>query len=128
MSLDQVLARIDADLDQGVARLMDLLRIPSISTDPDYAGACQEAADWLVAELVALGFDATSRQTPGHPMVVAHSKGDGPHVLFYGHYDVQPVDPLDLWHRPPFEPALEETPKGTVIRGRGAADARRAGD
>ena len=122
MSLDQVLARIDADLDQGVGRLMDLLRIPSISTDPNYAGDCQAAADWLVAELTALGFDAAKRQTPGHPMVVANCAGEGPHILFYGHYDVQPVDPLDLWHRPPFEPALEETPMGTVIRGRGAAD------
>ena len=122
MSLDAVLARIDADLEPAVGRLLELLRIPSISTDPAYAGDCQEAADWLVRDLQALGFDASKRETPGHPMVVAHSKGEGPHILFYGHYDVQPVDPLDLWHTPPFEPALEETPRGTVIRGRGASD------
>jgi acetylornithine deacetylase/succinyl-diaminopimelate desuccinylase-like protein len=55
-------------------------------------------------------------------MVVAHHKGPGRHILFYGHYDVQPVDPLNLWHRDPFDPAIEETAKGRVIRGRGASD------
>ncbi|WP_375552634.1 M20/M25/M40 family metallo-hydrolase [Rhodophyticola porphyridii] len=122
MSLDAVLARIDADLDAATGRLMELLRIPSISTDPAFKADCSKAADWLVNELTELGFDASARPTPGHPMVVAHGDGDGPHVLFYGHYDVQPVDPLDLWHRDPFDPAIEETPKGKVIRGRGAAD------
>ncbi|RMA41970.1 M20/M25/M40 family metallo-hydrolase [Rhodophyticola porphyridii] len=122
MSLDAVLARVDADLDAATGRLMELLRIPSISTDPAFKADCSKAADWLVRELTALGFDASARPTPGHPMVVAHGGGDGPHVLFYGHYDVQPVDPLDLWHRDPFDPAIEETPKGKVIRGRGAAD------
>ncbi len=124
MSLDAVLSQIDADLDPALDRLMQLLRIPSISTDPDYAGDCDAAADWLVADLIAIGFDASKRPTPGHPMVVAHTddgKG-GPHLLFYGHYDVQPVDPLDLWDRPPFEPALEDTPNGKVIRGRGTSD------
>jgi acetylornithine deacetylase/succinyl-diaminopimelate desuccinylase-like protein len=122
MSLDDVLARIDADLDPALERLMDFLRIPSISTDPAHAGDCQDAANWLVAELTSLGFDASKRQTQGHPMVVAQCGGEGPHILFYGHYDVQPVDPLDLWHRPPFDPALEDTARGKVIRGRGAAD------
>lgn len=127
MSLDAVLARIDADLPDATARLMELLRIPSISTDPAYKADCARAADWLVADLRALGFDAQSRPTEGHPMVVAHAGtggtgGTGRHLLFYGHYDVQPVDPLSLWHRPPFDPALEEGPKGRVIRGRGAAD------
>ncbi|WJY20690.1 M20/M25/M40 family metallo-hydrolase [Fontisubflavum oceani] len=122
MSLDAVLARIDSDLDQATERLMELLRIPSISTDPAFDADCQAAAEWLVTELTGLGFDASVRPTPGHPMVLAHGGGDGPHVLFYGHYDVQPVDPLDLWHKPPFEPAIEETPNGKVIRGRGAAD------
>ena len=58
MSLDAVLARIDADLEPAVGRLLELLRIPSISTDPAYAGDCQEAADWLVRDLQALGFEA----------------------------------------------------------------------
>ncbi len=124
MSLPPVLSRIDAEQDAALARLMELLRIPSISTDPAYAGDCERAADWLVADLQSIGFTAEKRPTDGHPMVVAHAQGPegAPHVLFYGHYDVQPVDPLELWDRPPFEPALEETEGGTVIRGRGASD------
>lgn len=122
-ALDAVLARIDADLPQALDRLMDLLRIPSISTDPAYKEDCAKAADWLVADLQALGFDAASRATPGHPMVVGHGgAGDGKHLLFYGHYDVQPVDPLNLWDRDPFDPQVESTAKGQVIRGRGSAD------
>ncbi|PJF10708.1 M20/M25/M40 family metallo-hydrolase [Pseudorhodobacter sp. MZDSW-24AT] len=122
MSLDTVLARIDADLDQSLDRLLDLLRIPSISTDPAYKADCARAADWLVAELNSLGFDASSRATPGHPMVVAHGGTGDKHLLFYGHYDVQPVDPLDLWDRDPFDPQVQDTAKGRVIRGRGSAD------
>ncbi|MGB7269225.1 MAG: M20/M25/M40 family metallo-hydrolase [Albidovulum sp.] len=123
MSLDAVLAKIDATLPEALDRLSDLLRIPSISTDPAYKADCAAAADWLAAELNGLGFSASVRATPGHPMVVAHGgQGDGPHLLFYGHYDVQPVDPLDLWHRDPFDPVVEDTPKGRVIRGRGTAD------
>ncbi|MDQ1847862.1 M20/M25/M40 family metallo-hydrolase [Gemmobacter fulvus] len=123
---DAVLARIDAMLPAALDRLMDLLRIPSISTDPAFKADCDRAADWLVADLQSLGFDAAKRPTPGHPMVVAHGDGpadaSGPHLLFYGHYDVQPVDPLSLWDRDPFDPALENTPKGQVIRARGASD------
>ena len=122
MSLDKVLAHIDADLENSTDRLLELLRIPSISTDPAYKADCARAADWLVEDLKSLGFDTSSRPTPGHPMVVGHADGPGPHILFYGHYDVQPVDPLDLWDNPPFEPAVEDTAKGRVIRGRGAAD------
>ena len=122
MSLDAVLARIDEDLPQALDRLMDFLRIKSISTDPAFKADCARAADWLVAELEPLGFTASSRPTPGHPMVVAHGGTGDKHLLFYGHYDVQPVDPLALWARDPFDPALEETAKGKVIRGRGAAD------
>ena len=122
MSLDAVLKRIDESLPAATDRLLDLLRIPSISTDPAYKGDCERAADWLVAELTALGFEASKRPTPGHPMVVARSKGEGRHVLFYGHYDVQPVDPLSLWDRDPFDPQVEDTAKGKVIRGRGSSD------
>ena len=107
MSLDAVLARIDEMLPDALDRLSALLRIPSISTDPAYKPDCARAADWLVADLAGLGFTAQSRPTPGHPMVVAHgqgpSTGDGRHLLFYGHYDVQPVDPLELWTRDPFD-------------------------
>ena len=122
MSLDKILETVDAGLDASLERLFELLRIPSISTDPAYDADCKAAADWLVAELAGLGFDAARRDTPGKPMVVAHHKGDGPHLLVYGHYDVQPVDPLELWKRDPFEPAIEETPAGKVIRARGASD------
>ncbi|MEL7165766.1 MAG: M20/M25/M40 family metallo-hydrolase, partial [Pseudomonadota bacterium] len=122
MSLDAVLSRIDTDLPQATERLLALLRIPSISTDPAFAADCDTAADWLVADLQSLGIDARKRPTPGHPMVVGHLDGDGPHLLFYGHYDVQPVDPLDLWDRDPFDPAIEDTAKGRVIRGRGSSD------
>ena len=125
MSLDDVLAQIDRNLDTATNHLMDLLRIQSISTDPAYKADCDKAADWLVADLKSIGVDAAKRPTPGHPMVVGHvgeDNSDLPHVLFYGHYDVQPVDPLELWTNPPFEPQLEETENGTVIRGRGASD------
>ena len=122
-ALARVLQRIDTDLPAALERLQALLRIPSISTDPAYREPCARAAAWLRDDLAGLGFAARIDQTPGHPMVVARAAdGPGPHVLFYGHYDVQPVDPLDLWHRDPFDPAVEETPAGRVIRARGAAD------
>ena len=122
MSLDKVLATIDDNMLRATDRLMELLRIPSISTDPAYAAQVERAADWLVAELSALGAQAERRPTAGHPMVVGHIGEGAPHLLFYGHYDVQPVDPVALWHRDPFDPALEDGPKGKVIRGLGASD------
>ncbi len=122
MTLDAVLARIDTDLPASLDRLMQLLRIPSISTDPAFKADCATAADWLVEDLKSLGFDASARTTPGHPMVVGHGGTGDKHLLFYGHYDVQPVDPLNLWDRDPFDPEIQDTPKGRVIRARGAAD------
>ncbi len=121
--IDDILSALDAALPQALERLTQFLRIPSISTDPAHRGDVRAAAQWLCDELQSLGFQASIRDTPGHPMVVAHSpKGDRRPVLFYGHYDVQPVDPLDLWDRPPFEPEIQDTPAGQVIRGRGASD------
>lgn len=126
MSLAPVLAQIDADLDESIARLFHLLRIRSISTDPVYKEECEKAANWLVNQLTLLGADAKKCDTPGHPMVLGEafpaSAAGKPHVLFYGHYDVQPVDPIDLWDREPFDPAIEVTDRGKVIRARGAAD------
>ena len=122
MTLSPVLSRIDTGLPEALERLMALLRIPSISTDPAFAPDCARAADWLVNDLRSLGFEAASRPTPGHPMVVGHGGDGGPHLLFYGHYDVQPVDPLALWDRDPFDPEVQDTPKGRVIRARGASD------
>lgn len=121
-----ILERADANLPKSLDRLFDLVRIKSISTDPAFKADCRKAAEWLVAELNGLGFTASVRDTPGHPMVVAHHAGataDAPHVLFYGHYDVQPVDPLNLWDTDPFEPGLKELEPGRkVITGRGTAD------
>ena len=122
MTLDPVLKKIDDDLPASIDRLLELLRIQSVSTDPAYTAECDRAADWLVEDLKTIGFDASKRPTPGHPMVVAHTGEDGPHVMFYGHYDVQPVDPIELWDSAPFEPVLEDTPAGKVIRGRGSSD------
>lgn len=122
MTLDPVLARIDQNMPEAIDRLFDLLRIKSISTDPAFDADVDAAADWLVKDLQSLGVDAQKRPTTGHPMVVGHIDGPGPHVLFYGHYDVQPVDPLELWDRDPFDPALEDTDAGQVIRARGASD------
>lgn len=120
--LDRVLSRIDADQDAALQRLFELLRIQSISTDSAYAKDCAKAADWLVEDLKTLGFEVSARATPGHPVVVGHSKGEGKHVLFYGHYDVQPVDPLSQWTKPPFEPGLSEVDGRKVIAGRGSSD------
>ena len=122
--LPPVLDRLDQDVDAALGRLFDLIRIPSVSTDPAYARECQRAADWLVGDLVSMGFEAHAHPTDGHPIVLAENhQADGPHVLFYGHYDVQPVDPLELWEGDPFEPAVLTRDDGTkYIRARGASD------
>jgi acetylornithine deacetylase/succinyl-diaminopimelate desuccinylase-like protein len=122
--LAAVLAHIDTDLEPALERLFTLLRIRSISTDPAYAADCTACADWHVADLTGIGFEARAHATPGHPIVVAHDRSaSGPSALFYGHYDVQPVDPLELWEHDPFEPFIETRADGTrAIRARGASD------
>jgi acetylornithine deacetylase/succinyl-diaminopimelate desuccinylase-like protein len=123
---DAVLHHADATLPAARAALFDLLRIPSISARPEHQADCVRAAEWVRDYLQATGFTASLRPTAGHPIVVAHHPGPagyrGPHVLFYGHYDVQPVDPLDLWTTPPFEPQLVEGPRGPRFVARGAVD------
>src|SRR5262245_61696777 len=126
-ALPDVLDCIDAELDNSVGRLFDFLRIQSVSTDPAYAPHCKAAAEFVAKDLASLGFDASLRDTGGHPAVIgkANRAGNGkaPHVLFYGHYDVQPVDPLLLWETPPFEPRIGTTPDGRkIIVARGACD------
>jgi acetylornithine deacetylase/succinyl-diaminopimelate desuccinylase-like protein len=122
--LDKVLDHIDADLDNALERLFATLRLKSISTDPAYAEETRRCAEWHAADLASIGFDAAVRTTPGHPMVVGHKReAGGTSLLFYGHYDVQPADPLELWDHDPFEPALETRADGSkMITGRGAAD------
>jgi len=124
--LPAVLDRIDADLDKSLDRLFAFLKIKSISTDPAYKDECRSAAEFVARDLTSIGFDTSVRPTEGHPIVVAKSNGGNgksPHVLFYGHYDVQPVDPLDLWEEPPFSPRIATTPDGRkIIVGRGACD------
>lgn len=123
--LEKVLSHIDSGLDASLDHLFEFLRIPSISTDPQYKEDCRKAADWLVKDLKSIGFEASRRDTTGNPMVVAYHPGptkDAPHVLFYGHYDVQPVDPLNQWEDAPFDPKIKERNGTKVIAARGAGD------
>lgn len=136
MTISNVTKLIHQREKDAVARLIDWLRIPSISTDPAHAKDCRAAAEWARQRLAEAGFAAELKETgtkdkPGHPIVWATTPGagKGPHVLFYGHYDVQPVDPLNLWDSPPFEPALRPADPGNKrdvpgerIVARGAVD------
>src|SRR5207248_5154268 len=96
------------------------LRFPSVSTDAKYAANVRDCAQWLSQKLSAIGLESKVVPTPGHPIVWARNehKKDRPTVLLYGHYDVQPPDPLDLWDSPPFEPVL----KNGYVFARGATD------
>ncbi|MEC9373864.1 MAG: dipeptidase [Planctomycetota bacterium] len=132
MAVDQVVSHLKSTESDAVQRLADWLRIPSVSTDPAFAEQTRAAGQWVVDQLADIGIDASLRETGtgkkrGHPIVWArHEAGkDLPHVLFYGHYDVQPPDPLDLWESPPFDPVIQPaTPGGPDERivARGAVD------
>lgn len=134
MSADAALQWLSTNQQASIDSLVEWLKIPSISTDPQYKGDCQKAAEWCAARLKELGFAVEVRPTgspagSGHPVVLATIAGtreDAPHVLFYGHYDVQPVDPVDLWNSPPFQPvirdAMEGEGGGKRIVARGAVD------
>jgi acetylornithine deacetylase/succinyl-diaminopimelate desuccinylase-like protein len=122
---ERVLGRIEDGCEAYQAAWLDWLRIPSISAKPDHAADCRTAAEYARDALAAIGFTAGLRETPGHPIVVGHHPGpgpDAPHLLFYGHYDVQPPEPLDLWTSPPFAPTLVEGPRGPRVVARGAVD------
>ncbi len=127
-ALPAVLDHIDRNLDASLDRLFALLRIQSVSTDPAYAVQCRAAAEHVAADLRSLGLETSVRPTEGHPVVVGKggngaANGKAPRVLFYGHYDVQPVDPLALWQTPPFEPRIETLDGGRkIIVARGACD------
>jgi acetylornithine deacetylase/succinyl-diaminopimelate desuccinylase-like protein len=126
MPLDPVLDHLQRDADPALERLFDLLRIQSISTDPAHREHVRAAAQWLADDLESMGFEASPRKTPGHPIVIGHHPGPGgddvPHILYYGHYDVQPPDPIDKWETAPFEPALVTGEHGRRIVARGAVD------
>ncbi len=127
-SLDAVLDRIDRDLEQSIERLFEFLRIPSVSTDPAFKDHCRIAAEYVAENLSSIGLQTSIRTTGGHPIVLGKTpqgqgNGNGPRVLFYGHYDVQPVDPIELWETPPFEPRIATLPDGRkIIVARGACD------
>lgn len=118
--LDRVLQTIDAEKWETLERLKDFLRIPSVSTKPDHAKYLKECAEWLRWELDNIEMDAKVMPTGGHPLVLAKNqhKPGRPTVLIYGHYDVQPPEPLELWTTPPFEPTVRDG----AIYARGAAD------
>jgi acetylornithine deacetylase/succinyl-diaminopimelate desuccinylase-like protein len=126
LPLEPVLARLDTNRDPAIERWKELLRIPSIGTDPTRNADTRRAAEWLAGNLGSIGFQASLRETPGQPMVVAHHPGPdgagGPHIIYYGHYDVQPVEPLELWLSPPFEPTMVTTERGPRMVARGAVD------
>jgi acetylornithine deacetylase/succinyl-diaminopimelate desuccinylase-like protein len=115
-----VLARIDAEKEGYLEELKEFLRIPSISTDPEYRSEVLRASEHLLGKLREAGLAAERIDTAGHPLVYAEWLGapGKPTVLFYGHYDVQPVDPIELWRHPPFEPTVE----GDKLVARGATD------
>lgn len=106
--------------EQHLEELFELLRIPSVSTDPERAGDVRRAAEWLRDHLIGGGFDSELLETGGHPAVYAerHVGDDRPTVLIYGHYDVQPADPVELWTSDPFEPTVVD---GMIVA-RGASD------
>jgi acetylornithine deacetylase/succinyl-diaminopimelate desuccinylase-like protein len=118
----------EAYLDETRGRRLDdyqaFLRIPSISALPEHADDCRAAAEWLARRLGEAGAEHVAvEDTGGHPVVYAdwlHAGPDAPTIVVYGHYDVQPVDPLDLWTSPPFEPVIE----GGRMLARGAADCK----
>jgi acetylornithine deacetylase/succinyl-diaminopimelate desuccinylase-like protein len=118
--LSKVLETIDANKEHSVQTLKELLSIPSVSTQPVHKGDMQKCAQWITDWLKVANFEARVMPTRGHPVVLGKNKHvEGrPTVLFYGHYDVQPPEPLELWKTPPFEPTV----RGGAIYARGAAD------
>ncbi len=119
--IDQVIARIDANKDANVDRLKDLLRIPCISTDPARGQDMQRGAQWVQDLFVSCGVESRIVETKGHACVLADTgpvSGDGPTVLVYGHYDVQPTGDPALWDSPAFEPTVRDC----ILFARGSAD------
>src|SRR3954470_17311207 len=123
--LDRVLLSLYDRREHSLAGLLDFLRVPSVSTKPEHAGDLRNCADWLAGQLRSAGLSADVHPTTGHPIVLARNehKPGRPTVLFYGHYDVQPPEPLDQWTTPPFEPTVRDDGTGhQAVYARGAVD------
>jgi acetylornithine deacetylase/succinyl-diaminopimelate desuccinylase-like protein len=118
--LNDVLKTIDGRMHQSLSALKEFLSIASVSTKPQHADDMTRCAIWVADQLKFAQFEASVMPTEGHPAVVAKNRHQSgrPTVLFYGHYDVQPVEPLDLWTSKPFEPTV----RGNAVYARGAAD------
>ncbi len=119
--IDKVIQHIDANRKASVERLNDFLRIPSISTEPERKGDTRKAAEWVHRVFTGCGIKSEIIETAGHPCILADSgpaAGDGPTVLIYGHYDVQPTGDESLWKSPPFTPTVRD---GDIFA-RGSAD------
>ncbi|MGI8765823.1 MAG: dipeptidase [Gemmatimonadaceae bacterium] len=104
-------AYLEAHADRARAELFEFLRIPSVSARTEHRGDVRRAAVWLAGALRDAGLTAELHNTPGHPVVVGEYRGAGPAaptILVYGHYDVQPVEPIELWTSPPFEPTVRD--------------------
>lgn len=109
--MNDVVDYVDRNLDRFREELFDFLRIPSVSARSEHTGDMRRAAEWLRDRMASAGLDASIEETPGHPVVLGEWRGAGdaaPTVLIYGHYDVQPPEPLDLWTTPPFEPTIRD--------------------
>lgn len=119
-SSQDVLDRIEAEKESYLEELKDYIRIPSISTDPAYRDDVWRASEFLLGKMRDAGLTAERIETDGHPLVYGEWLGapGKPTILFYGHYDVQPVDPVELWRHPPFEPTVE----GDKLVARGSTD------
>jgi len=123
--IDRILTTLEGRRDQSLAGLIEFLRIPSVSTEPRHKDDMVRCAHWLADRFRFAMLEAAVMPTRGHPVVVARNKHvpGRPTVLLYGHYDVQPPEPLDLWKSPPFEPTVRKDDKGfDAIFARGAVD------
>ncbi|MCI0436333.1 MAG: dipeptidase [Gemmatimonadetes bacterium] len=108
---ERVHAYIDQNRERFREELFDFLRVPSVSARSEHKADTRRAAEWLASRMREIGLEVSIEETPGHPIVLGEWRGagkDSPTLLIYGHYDVQPVEPLELWTTPPFEPRIRD--------------------
>lgn len=125
-SIDGVLDQVDTNLSASVDKFMRFLAFPSVSSQPEGKEGIEACAAWLRSELEGLGLEARIVRTSGHPVVMATSRpaNGSLRVLLYGHYDVQPAEPLDAWTTPPFKPEFRDEDGLRRIYARGASDSK----